>query len=38
MDEVEAAENIRAIVRSVIERGLFKARRPEGKEDNVGHQ
>jgi tRNASer (uridine44-2'-O)-methyltransferase len=37
MEEEEATDNAREIVRNVIERGLFKARKPEGKGDGVGH-
>ena len=31
MEEGEAVENARGIIRSITERGLFKARKPEGK-------
>jgi tRNASer (uridine44-2'-O)-methyltransferase len=37
MGEEEATDNAREIVRHVIERGLFKTRKPEGKGDNVGY-
>ena len=37
MEEEEAIENARVIVRCITERGLFKARKPEGKGDTLGH-
>jgi tRNASer (uridine44-2'-O)-methyltransferase len=37
MEEEQAAENAKGIVQNVMERGLFKARKPEGKGEGVGH-